>query len=226
MPCKQASASAELQYNRGGLERPWPLCLLRRPSRPTPRAAGAALSATCHRLIWPSAASSSFAVSKRTEGIEQRLRGRLIKRLEQWQRRRWWLVHGEHAKTRRLAPAVTRRQLPGVLSGWQLSFSTGGYDKCDPRFTNTGPLEAGGVVRRGSQHRAPSDDAGAASAGQAESSPLAHCGPHRVTCGTLRATAFSGCVAWVASGAAASFLPSSCQAKSLETAAVAAERWF
>ena len=35
---------------------------------------------------------------------------------------------------------------------------------------------------------------------------------HRVTCGTLRAIAFSGCVPWVASGAAAAFLPSSCQA--------------
>ena len=75
MPCKRASPSAELQYNRGDFDRPWPLCLLRSPSRPAKSTEQPARLFRPHAFDWSgqapraAAASPCAAGSEGTEGI-------------------------------------------------------------------------------------------------------------------------------------------------------------
>ena len=117
MPCKRASPSGELQYNRGDFDRPWPLCLLRSPSRPA-----------------KSSRRGSFGHMPSTGPAKRREQQQLRRALQARKARKAFLFHrfrlaafAKAATTTRLVLALVHAEYPKISSG------VGGIDNggCD-----------------------------------------------------------------------------------------------
>ena len=186
-----------ITINRGDFDRPWPLCLLRSPSRPA-----------------KSSRRGSFGHMPSTGPAKRREQQQLRRALQARKARKAFLFHrfrlaafAKAATTTRLVLALVHAEYPKISSG------VGGIDNggCDAwlRLKRTQMGSTPSIERR---RTAPPAARGAQSPVVPSPVHWRIADQHRVTCGTLRATAFSGCVAWVATGAAAAFLPSSYQA--------------